>query len=452
MSLSPLSFTGVSTFSEDFQQILDRAVRIASLPIQQLQNQQADLIQQKMLVSNLSAAVGALAAKVSNLGTIGQQKALTATSSNSAKVTATNINATSAATYTLSEITSVAKAAAETTVRGYATSNATPVSSTGIVKLIVGSNQYTIDISANNSLVGIRDAINALNAGVTASVLTTGTGADPNYLSITANATGATTLELRDDPTGANVNLLTTNNQGANTVFKLNGVSVSKPTAYINDVVPGVTFTISDVTSGAETVTVTLASDRNKLSAALQDFVSAYNEVRNQINAQVGENAGLLSGDYLVREVQARLRALVSYQGTGAIQNLTALGVEFDSNGVATFNPTTFNALSDSAIQDAFTFLGSATTGFGALASTLTSISDSVGGLAKIQIDKYDETDERLSSQIEVMTQRVADLQRTLSARLQAADALLASLEGQQQVLDATLKSLQLTLFGKQEE
>ncbi|MBI3679636.1 MAG: hypothetical protein HY235_04505, partial [Acidobacteria bacterium] len=52
MSLSPLTFTGVSTFSQDFQTILDRASRIASLPIQALQNQQKDLIQQKLLLSN----------------------------------------------------------------------------------------------------------------------------------------------------------------------------------------------------------------------------------------------------------------------------------------------------------------------------------------------------------------------------------------------------------------
>ena len=44
MSLTPLTFTGVSTYSRDFQTILNRATQIASLPIQQLQNQQKDLL------------------------------------------------------------------------------------------------------------------------------------------------------------------------------------------------------------------------------------------------------------------------------------------------------------------------------------------------------------------------------------------------------------------------
>jgi len=50
----------------------------------------------------------------------------------------------------------------------------------------------------------VRDAINNLGVGVTATVLTTGTGANPNYLSVTSNTAGATTLQLFDDPTGTN--------------------------------------------------------------------------------------------------------------------------------------------------------------------------------------------------------------------------------------------------------
>ena len=68
MSLSPLTFTGVSKFSSDFQTILNRTVAIASQPVQLLQNQQKDLLQQKLLVSNLSGGVAGLATAVENLG------------------------------------------------------------------------------------------------------------------------------------------------------------------------------------------------------------------------------------------------------------------------------------------------------------------------------------------------------------------------------------------------
>jgi flagellar hook-associated protein 2 len=256
---------------------------------------------------------------------------------------------------------------------------------------------------------------------------------------------------LFDDPTGTNTNLLSALNQGANTNFKLNGVTVSKSTTLINDVVPGVTFNVTGTTTGAEEVTVTLASDRSKLSSALSEFVNAYNSARDQVNAQVGQNAGLLSGDFLVREVQSRLRSVVSYTGTGSIKGLTDLGVEFGSDGVAKFNKATVDSLSDTQLTDAFTFLGSSTAGFASQAGQLTSVSDAVTGLAKIQLDKYDETDKRLSAQIAAMTLRVSDMQKSIAARLHAADALLAGLESQQSLVDASLQSLNYTLYGKDE-
>jgi len=56
MGLAPLVFTGVSTYSSDLQTVLNRAVSIANLPVTQLQNRQKDLVQQKLLVTNLSDA------------------------------------------------------------------------------------------------------------------------------------------------------------------------------------------------------------------------------------------------------------------------------------------------------------------------------------------------------------------------------------------------------------
>lgn len=449
MSFSPLTFTGVSSFSEDFQTIVTRATSIASLPVKALQNQQQDLLQQKLLVSSLSSAVGSLATSLTNLGTTSAKKALVATSSDTAKVTANNISSTAAAVYTIKNVTSIAKAAAESSASGYATANSTAVSSTGLLTLQVGSSSYSIDITSNNNLTALRDKINQANAGVTATILTTGTGANPYYLSVTANTPGAKTLELRDDPTGANTNLLTNANQGANTEFELNGVPVSKTTTLINDVVPGVTFNVLKTTTGAESITVSVGTDRSQVASGLEDFVSNYNTLREVLNGQIGSSAGLLSGDFLVREVQDRLRGITNYGGTGGIRSLAELGVEFDSKGVAKFNQETLGALSDSEFEGAFSFLGTEQGGFGGFGAKLREISDSVTGLAQLQIEKYDETQKRLDDQISVANARIEDMKKTLSAKLQAADTILASLQSQQKILDASLQSLNLTLYGK---
>jgi len=452
MGISPIAFTGISKYSEDFQTIIQRQVNIASLPLKNLQNQAADILAQKALVGNLSAGVSGLASAVRSLGELGESLGLGASSSNTSKVTATNAAATAPVTYTLTEITSLARAASETTAAGYPTADATAVSATGTVQLQVGSATYTLDISANNTLVGLRDAINGLSdSGVTATVLNTGSGANPYFLSVSANEAGAAALRVVDD-NGAGSDLLTTANQGANTEFKLNGVAVSKKSTFINDVVPGVTFNILGTTSGSESVTVTLASDRTKMRSALQTFVANYNNVVDQVDQQIGPNAGLLAGDSLVREIQDGLRTLTRYEGTsGSIKNLASLGIELDKTGKMSLNTETFDGLSSSQVAAGFSFLGSTTEGFGGLVSRLDAIADPVTGLVRIQTDRYDATDARLQDSILAVTERITAMSAALTTRLQAADALLGTLSSQQSLVDASIQSLKFSLFGRQE-
>src|SRR5690349_15840492 len=104
--IQPLVFTGISQYSSDFQSILNRAVQLASLPAQQLQNRQSDIRSQETLATNLSSAVSDLASQVGALGLLGDSKGIVATS-DSDKVTATAAGATSNAFYSITEITSV---------------------------------------------------------------------------------------------------------------------------------------------------------------------------------------------------------------------------------------------------------------------------------------------------------------------------------------------------------
>lgn len=451
MSIQPLTFTGVSTFSADFQTILDRAVSIASLPVTALQNQQSDLTQRKLLSTNLGDAVGALATSLKTLAAMGTNRALTATSSDSTKVTAAVTGATAAGAYTITNITSIASAAAETSVIGYADSDSR-VSATGIVKLTIGSEIRTITLGeGKNNLGGLRDAINGLGLGVTASVLTTGTGATPNYLSVSANNTGETTLKLVDDPTGAATNLLTSTNQGANTNFDLNGVHVSKPGTLISTVIPGVTLTINGTTTGTEKITVALSSSRSKLSSALQDLAAKYNSTAGQVNAQIGPTAGLLSGSSLIRQTRQAMLSLVNFGGAGGdLRSLAELGIELSSTGQMSLNTDTFNSLSDSQIESVFQFLGSDENGLSAITEKFTQISDPISGAVRQQNDQFALTDKRINEQVQAITERISVMQLSLKSKLQKADSLLASLTSQKSLLTASVDSLNYTTYGRE--
>ncbi|HZT30556.1 MAG TPA: flagellar filament capping protein FliD [Bryobacteraceae bacterium] len=454
-SLTPLTFTGVSQFSNDFQTILSRAVSIASLPVQSLQNQQADILQKKQLTTDLGVAFRSLTDSVTALANLGANGALSAVSSDPSKVSVISTTTATGSNYDISDITSIAKAAAECSLSGYTSPDATAVSSTGTLELIAGTQKYEIALgSNNNTLAGLRDAINQLGAGVTASILATGTGDQPYYLSVTADQTGATTLRLVDDPNGSPKELLTSQNQGSDAAFLLNGVAVDQPSNLIQSVVPGLSFEILGTTSSDQTVTLSMSPDRSKIAAALQDLVTQYNNVAGKVNAQIGPNAGLLSGSSLVRDVQNSLRQLTQYHGSGSgdIQSFADLGIELSDSGQMSFNADKLNALSDSDLSAAISFLGTPGNGLSALASSFNQITDPVSGEIKLQQDEYDTTDQQITSQVNVLTERINNMQASLSSKLQAADAQLAQLESQQTMLQASIQSLNYTLYGQQQQ
>ena len=446
MSISPLTFTGVSQFSSDFQTIMERAVKIAQLPIQALQNRDGDVLQKKALLGGVSAAVSGLASTLETLGQTAANKALTASSSQASVVSVLNSGATSAASYTINSVTSIATSASERSLTSYGDSAATPVGSTGAFRLVVGDEDYDFTL-ANNTLVGLRDKINNLGAGVTASILTTGDG---NYISISSNASGERALELRDDPGGANANLLTSDNQGTDLVFRLNGIEVRQSRNLVNSVVPGLTFTVLKESNTA--TQLTLASDRSDLSSALSNFAGSFNALRGQLNAQVGSGAGLLTGNSLVTQLSGALRQIAGHRAaSGSIKSLAELGVTFDSKGTVSFDADALDGLTSEQMADAFEFLGNSATGLGKLAGGLRQFSDPISGLIKLEQEGLDRVDAAIQKQLATLTDRLSVMQRGLALKLQQADSLLASLESQQNTVKASLQGLNVVLYGKQQ-
>ena len=452
-SITPLSFTGVSTYSNDFQTILTRAVNIASLPLKLLQNTESDLLQRKSQLSSFGDSVSALTGSFATLSKAVSTSGVQASSSDTSLVTATASGASTVSNYTINTITSLASAASETSTSGFADSTAAAVSSTGSLKLVVGDKSYNINLSnARNNLVGLQNAINSLGAGVSASILTTGTGATPNYLSISSNTNGETHLQLFDDPTGTNTNILTSANQGSDAVFQLNNITVHRQSNTVNDLIPGVSFNL--VAKTANPVTLTLSSSSSALSNALSSFVSNYNGLRSQVDGQIGSGAGLLSGDSIVIQTSGILRNIAGYTSSGpvtatSVQSLADLGVTFSAQGQASFDSTKVANFSDAQLTSAFAFVGTASKGFASLGGNLQQLSDPVNGLIKEQQNSYTVQDNKLKTQISNLQTRIGLLTTATQARLSQMDALIASLQSQQTVITASIQSVNLALFGK---
>ena len=132
----------------------------------------------------------------------------------------------------------------ETSLTTYADPTSTPVSSSGYVNLVVGSTTYNLNISANNNLNGVVQAINSAGAGVTATV-------SNGSLSIATNNSSATTIQLNDMTPS---NLISNTNQGSNADFFLNNIEVTRSSNTINDVISGVSLTLNSTTSTDQSV------------------------------------------------------------------------------------------------------------------------------------------------------------------------------------------------------
>jgi flagellar hook-associated protein 2 len=538
---TPIYFTGVSTYSSDFQQIIQRAVQIAQLPVTALQTQVTDNTDKNTTLEALDPAVAAVGSDVAALGALASSQGLTASSSDPSLVSVVNTGATAPATYTISNISSLAAAASETSLTGYSDTQA--VSTTGTMNLMVGSTNYTLDLTGTgqNNINGLAAAINNAGAGVNATVLTSGS---QNYLVVSANNSGATTLQVSDvqasadlvsntgsgtetssqtfadattaavsatgqlslvvgstnynlNITGSNnlnglvqainnanagvtasvtgssgsyslsitafggpntiqlngappAELLSDTNQGTNATFELNGISITQSSNNVAGVIPGVSFTLQGQTTGS--VTLSLASNGSQLSSALQSLTTDYNTLLNQVQAQQGPTAGPLGGDLLINQISEDMQQLVTYwnpSSTSSVRSLSDLGVTLSETGQMSFDPTAISAFSDSQLSDAFKFLGSSSSGLGALASNFTQLTDPISGMIENEESGLTQENNSLNSQIATLNAQVAQVQAGATAQAQQADALVAELQNEQSSLDASIESLNYVLYGK---
>ncbi|MEQ1743744.1 MAG: flagellar filament capping protein FliD, partial [Candidatus Nitrotoga sp.] len=213
--------------------------------------------------------------------------------------------------------------------------------------------------STNNSLQGIRDAINSLKMGVTATIINDGSGT-PYRLALSSDSSGAsnslkisvagdTAISdlLANDPAGVQHLAETVTAQNAN--LKVNGVTVSKSSNIVSDVIPGVTLTLNKIT--ASSASLTIARDTTTISNSISGFVKAYNELSSALTTISAYNpatktGALLQGDSTVRTLQSQLRVALStaIAGTsGALTTLSQVGVSFQKDGSLALDSTKLN-------------------------------------------------------------------------------------------------------------
>jgi len=290
----------------------------------------------------------------------------------------------------------------------------------------------------DNTLAGLRDALNAGDYGVSAAIINTSSDLlNPSFhLTITADDTGSTTLTLEDS---GDQNLLTSVNQGANADFTVNGLAASNSSNTITGFAPGLSLTIA----GAGEAAVRAQEDTGLISDQLEAIATQYNVVAGRLQSHIGENAGVLSGDILVRQAQQTLRDITGYfADSGSVTSATALGFELGQDGTLSFNTSAFNTAADADFEDVKDFLGTGSSGFlGSSFDRLKELADPVTGQIETALSFLNQSQEQLTAQIEIITERTDQIIANLELQFAAADQLLAGLESQQDLISRLFES-----------
>lgn len=310
-----------------------------------------------------------------------------------------------------------------------------------------GATPITINIgNGQDTLAGIRDAINSANAGVTASIVNDATGA---RLSLRSAATGETN-GFRIEATGGLSSLAYDPRIGVTSLIQtlpaqnaralINGIDVSSESNSLKEAIDGLNITLLKTTTIPASITV--GQDKDSIKKLITDFTAAYNAVNALLREQTkydegNKTAGALQGDSTAVGLQNQLRSIIG--GTtslaGGIGRLAEIGLEAGSDGNLKTSETKLNTALGNLDSLKKLFMGldgtdSSNDGFaqrirsyidGAL-STDGRVSSRQAGLQKLI-----ENNNKRADQLE---DRVALTEARLRARYTALDTQMAKLNG----------------------
>ena len=420
-SSSPtITSTGIGS-GIDINGIVSKLMTVESLPLTQLATKEATFQGQITALGSLKGALSSFQTAMSGMSTAAQFNAVNATPADATVLTATAFSTATAGSYSVN-VTALAQAqsleaagqtsptsaigtGASTTINfqfgaisGTPSNGIFPNGSTFTQDTSQAGGSVTID-SSNNSLQGIRDAINNANIGVTASIVNDGS-ANPYRLVLTSTKTGAnsdmnitvsgdTTLQsfLGYDPTTAANQHLVQTTSAQNAAFTVNGVSITSASNTVTTAIPGVTMNL--LKQGAST-TLAVARDTSAVQKAASDFVSAYNSLSSTLNSlssydATTSTAGPLLGDPTVLNIESQLRNTLNTPLAGLSGNLTNLsqiGITLQKDGTMALDSTVLNSAISSNL--------SGITGlFASMGQSTDSLVSYVSGSANTQAGSY---------------------------------------------------------------
>lgn len=324
------------------------------------------------------------------------------------------------------------------------------------------SARYT-GLSDSNLLTEINAQLDSQGIGFTASVSSDNSGFTftQDAAAAVSSAPTATLDGSALTVTQARAGVNNTMQTATDSVFTFNGLSITRSSNTIDDVVTGAVLSLNQV--AATPVRLNISKDTSTLQTKIEDLVTEYNNF-NGLMAELGSNntdednemMGALRRDSAtVRYVQNQLRTAIladSSTTSGAITGLRDIGIEMDKSGNLVFDADDYKTAITGNYQQVVTMLTANTDNHSLYATDAKGLAQDIA----TKLDDLTNSDSVLltrnttaEDQVKVYEEDLAALEKRYEAvydrylaQFTAMETMMESMNGTKDYLEGQLESL----------
>ncbi len=432
----------------DVTSIVSQLMEVEQLPLQRLNQQEAVVQAEISAYGLLKGGLSSLQDTLAKLKDALTFQATNATSSDTDVLTVSSDTDAVASSYSVT----VNRLAQQHKLGSSEFTSSTTFGGTAgdSVTITVGTDAFFLDLSTAKTLSEIQQAINidTNETGVTAGLITGDSG--NQTLVLTSGESGyedrvqlsfggtvdANTFNFSMLNRDANDQLFATENE-LDASLTVDGVSVTRGSNSISDVVEGVTLNLKE----AGTASVSISSDGDVARSAVEVFIAEYNALKGHIST-LGDSG--LNGS-LMRNVESQLRGALNngLSGLGDYSYISELGVTTNSDtGLLQLDSEMFDAALEENPDSVLAFFSDESSGFAYNMDDLMEGFLQSGGTIDSIVDNANTRVRSIDNNREVMTRRLETIEQRYLNQFGALDTLMASLSTTSEYLTTQLDAI----------
>jgi flagellar hook-associated protein 2 len=265
---------------------------------------------------------------------------------------------------------------------------------------------------------GLVDSINASTAGIDAVLIDTGDESTPYKIVLTGEVGADNAFTVTTDiSTGTAVTFPTHTSDAADANLTLDGLTVTRSTNTIDDLIAGATINLYGISASSGIVQI--AANTDVVENRIRDFVDTFNTVRTVFNTLRNPDAddplaGALSGDNSFRLIETRLRQMVSSASStpgDSLSYLSDIGVGMTRSGMLEINEARLSQALSSNYADLTTMLSADTES----QSMSGDLSRGIAGDALFSLNELMASDGPISTRTRLAEERIVDYEADLA-------------------------------------